>query len=213
MWRVEPRAILGWLAGDSLIALALTLWTFMLTPTPIFCTSSADPCSCSGGGFEIYSVFCAAAADSNVSVANLTAKAYEEYNAVPDFLAQNITSILLSFAVVIVVTMVYTVANLWLSLNAKTVAVEELQEKAQKLEQKAQEEKDFLNKKMKKMEAKWVLSCWSERERGKDRKKERDGDGDRDRDRDREKNHHPSPPPHPHPPKVHRRNELQATEL
>ena len=152
--RANPRGFMGWLMCDTLIALGLTIWTFILTPSPIFCTSSSDPCTCSGGGFEIYSVFCNVAADPNASITNLTNQAMEEYHAVPDFLEKNMTPILLSASVLMIIIMVYAVANLWLSLQDHKDAVKELEETAKKTKKKLQEEKDFLNKKMKKMEAK-----------------------------------------------------------
>ena len=151
--RVHPRGFMGWLVCDSLIALGLCLWTFILAPSPIFCTSSFDPCTCSGGGFEIYRVLCVAAADPNASITNLTKQAMEHYHAVPRFLEQNMTPILLSASVLTVIVMVYAVANLWISLQDQKYTLKELEEKAQKMKKKLQE-RDFLSKKMKKMEAK-----------------------------------------------------------
>ena len=41
-------------------------------PTFIFCTSSSDPCTCTGGGFDTYGPLCDATTNATESAANET---------------------------------------------------------------------------------------------------------------------------------------------
>ena len=62
MWRVNPGNFFGFHVLSSLMGLLNVFWAFSNLPTPFFCTSQHDPCSCKGGGFQISKPFCAAAA-------------------------------------------------------------------------------------------------------------------------------------------------------
>ena len=62
MWRVNPGNFFGMHVSHSVQALACAFWAFSLLPSPVFCNSEHDPCSCKGGGFEIFKPFCDAAA-------------------------------------------------------------------------------------------------------------------------------------------------------
>ena len=62
MWQVNPGNFFGMHASFNLLALAMAFWAFSTVPTPFFCTSQHDPCSCVGGGFQIFRPFCDAAA-------------------------------------------------------------------------------------------------------------------------------------------------------
>ena len=74
MFRVNPAAYLFRMWSESIGGIMLVLWAFRLTPTVVFCTSPGDPCSCTGGGFEIYAPFCNVTALPNGSSANTTSK-------------------------------------------------------------------------------------------------------------------------------------------
>ena len=54
--------------STNLAALAFAFWAFSTLPTPFFCTSQHDPCSCVGGGFQIFRPLCDAAS-TNTSAA------------------------------------------------------------------------------------------------------------------------------------------------
>ncbi len=62
MWQVNPGNFFGVHLCSTLNALAFGFWAFTTLPTPVFCTSQHDPCSCKGGGFQIFKPFCDAAA-------------------------------------------------------------------------------------------------------------------------------------------------------
>ena len=49
----------------------MTFWAFSTLPSRFFCTSELDPCSCTGGGFEIFNKFCEAAATSSSSMSTM----------------------------------------------------------------------------------------------------------------------------------------------
>ena len=65
MWHVNPGNFFGVHLCSNLFALQVAFWSFSTLPTPFFCTSQHDPCSCVGGGFQIFKPLCdAAAADA-----------------------------------------------------------------------------------------------------------------------------------------------------
>ena len=43
--------------SNFFLSILFILWAFHLGPSPFFCTS-ADPCTCKGGGYEIYYDYC-----------------------------------------------------------------------------------------------------------------------------------------------------------
>ena len=57
--------------SQSMLAFVLALHAMATVPTPIFCTSP-HPCSCKGGGFDLYESFCEAAARGNETAVNGT---------------------------------------------------------------------------------------------------------------------------------------------
>ena len=51
-------AFSGRAAFDITLTTLATVWAFRQHPNFIFCTSATDPCSCVGGGFDIYATYC-----------------------------------------------------------------------------------------------------------------------------------------------------------
>ena len=66
MWLVNPGNFLGFHFSVDMVALMSAFWAFSSLPSPFFCTSQHDPCSCVGGGFQIFQPLCEAA-DSGAS--------------------------------------------------------------------------------------------------------------------------------------------------
>ena len=67
MWRKNPVNFFAFHVTGSLLALGAAFWAFSNLPTPVFCVSQHDPCSCVGGGFDIFTPLCiAAAADAEM---------------------------------------------------------------------------------------------------------------------------------------------------
>ena len=50
---------------NSVMATFATVWAFRQHPNFIFCSSPTDPCSCTGGGFDIFAAFCNKSNSSN----------------------------------------------------------------------------------------------------------------------------------------------------
>ena len=78
---MNPYAFWGMSLSHTLVGFIHGLQAMVTIPTPMFC-SSTHPCSCTGGGFELYDEFCRQAehksngsADSNFTThsTNLTA--------------------------------------------------------------------------------------------------------------------------------------------
>ena len=67
MWQVHPGNFFGLHLFCNLNALGFAFWAFSTLPTPFFCTSQHDPCSCVGGGFQIFRPLCDAASTSTSS--------------------------------------------------------------------------------------------------------------------------------------------------
>ena len=88
MWQVNPGNFFGLHLSCSMMALSMAFWSFSTLPTPIFCTSPHNPCSCSGGGFQIFKSFCAAAAaaaEATKKLASNTTNSTEDgiFSAIP----------------------------------------------------------------------------------------------------------------------------------
>ena len=75
MWQVNPGNFFGLHVVGNLFALALAFWAFSTLPTPLFCTSQHDPCSCVGGGFQIFTPLCDAATSSEEAIKDLQSNA------------------------------------------------------------------------------------------------------------------------------------------
>ena len=113
------------------IAYGFALQAMATIPTPIFCSSS-DPCSCEGGGFELYAPLCAAAAasaaggvnTSNVSnnISNVSnemklTEVENEYVSLFDFLGEDTTTVLVSVGVVIIIGVIFALVRLLMNLR------------------------------------------------------------------------------------------------
>ena len=98
------------------------MWAFKIVPTAIFCVSPTDQCSCTSGGFDIYSKVCAAVelARSNktgsASLENETAaevqalqKAKQDYTNVFDALEGQGTTIFMGTGIVFITFVVFSV--------------------------------------------------------------------------------------------------------
>merc|ERR1711965_444932 len=75
MWQVNPGNFFGLHLIANLSALAFAFWAFSTLPTPFFCTSQHDPCSCVGGGFQIFRPLCNAATSSEEAIKELQSNA------------------------------------------------------------------------------------------------------------------------------------------
>ena len=106
----------------------MTLWAFKLVPSYAFCTSPVDPCSCVGGGFEIYAPFCNATlvqelvnnktqSNTTVTYSDLAPlkKAKVEYPRIFDALAEQTAAILVSVGVLAMVVVVFALARVYIA--------------------------------------------------------------------------------------------------
>merc|ERR1711965_1110742 len=75
MWQVNPGNFFGLHLSTNLLVLAAAFWAFSTLPTPFFCTSQHDPCSCVGGGFQIFRPLCNAATSSQEAIKELQSNA------------------------------------------------------------------------------------------------------------------------------------------
>ena len=127
MWRRNAVAFWGVAITSNFMAIFGTIWAFKQVPTVAFCTSPTDPCSCEGGGFEIFETFCNATAaidNSNEtsaranksSVADLTTEARAEYKGIFEALGVDAALIVVSIGVGILVVVVFFVARIILEL-------------------------------------------------------------------------------------------------
>ena len=90
LWRCNPGNFFGVHVTSSLTALAGAFWAFSTLPTPIFCTLQHDPCSCVGGGFQIFKPLCAAVATDEEGREELQANATNGTSSVStDAVAEN----------------------------------------------------------------------------------------------------------------------------
>ena len=124
MWRVNPANFFGFHVSSSLIAIFFTIWSFRAVPSPVFCSSSNDPCTCKGGGFGILATFCAAAATAqdeeskNISVSNasksfasIKQSAREEYLPIFQALEGSAIIAIVTLAVMVVIVLIFVVAR------------------------------------------------------------------------------------------------------
>ena len=56
-WRKNPVAFWGAMVSQGAFAVCISLTAMSTAPTKIFC-ASPDPCSCQGGGFDLYTPLC-----------------------------------------------------------------------------------------------------------------------------------------------------------
>ena len=127
MWRRNAVGFWGIAVVNSLMATSASIWAFKQVPTIAFCTSPTDPCSCKGGGFEIFETFCNAttaidnsnekSAPANEStIASLANEARSEYKGIFKALGVDAAIIIVSIAVGILVVVVFFVARIILKL-------------------------------------------------------------------------------------------------
>ena len=139
---IDPYAF--WLThlAQMWIAYGFALQAMVTIPTPIFCRS-IDPCSCEGGGFELYEPLCAVAAaeakglnktDTNASKTASrinTTQVQNEYVSLFDFLGNDTTTVLVSVGVIIIIGVTFTLARLLLGLRRATAAAQREREEAE----------------------------------------------------------------------------------
>ena len=170
MWRANPGNFFGLHVSSSLVAISITLWSFSTLPSPFFCTSQHDPCSCTGGVFTIFKAFCDAsssdtASNSNSSTNNTTSTAASNttlgsiataaktaYVGIFESLEGSSTVVLVSIAVVVVVSLVFYSARSQLMASAAEREREEVE--IQRLElletnERIQEENERIKKELK----------------------------------------------------------------
>ena len=110
MWRVNALAFWGNIVFQGVVAISDTCWAFKLIPNAVFCTSPMDPCSCSGGGFEIYDRFCNKT-NSNLTKTASVEQAKIEFSGIFDALEGDSETVLVSVGVVILVPVVFVVVR------------------------------------------------------------------------------------------------------
>ena len=125
-------------------AYSFALQAMVTIPTPIFC-ESPDPCSCTGGGFELYEPICAAAAAAReVIMKNATnstnatlktnsvniTKVQNEYAPLFEFLGNDTTTVLVSIGVVVLIGVGFALVRLLLGLRRATAETQREREEA-----------------------------------------------------------------------------------
>ena len=65
-------AFTGVAVMNTVLSIQSTVWAFRQHPNFIFCTSPTDPCSCVGGGFNIFATYC----NKTVVVVNISNVSY-----------------------------------------------------------------------------------------------------------------------------------------
>ena len=128
MWRRNAPAFWGVAVTNGFVAILGSIWAFKQVPTIAFCTSPIDPCSCKGGGFQIFDPFCNAttaaessnetSAQSNKTstAASLVDAAKDEYKDIFGALGVDATLIIVSVGVGVLVVVVFIVARIAIAL-------------------------------------------------------------------------------------------------
>ena len=127
MWRRNAMAFWGLAVTNSFVAIFASSWAFKQVPTVAFCTSPTDPCSCKGGGFEIFETFCNAttaidnsnetfAPANESSITSLANEARAKYKGIFEALGVDAAIIIVSVGVGILVIVVFFVARIVLEL-------------------------------------------------------------------------------------------------
>ena len=143
MWRRNAPAFWGTAVTSSFFAILASMWAFKQVPTIAFCTSPTDPCSCNGGGFEIFEVFCnatLAAGKSNEtlaanesSIAFLSNAAKSEYKDIFDSLGVDGVLIVVSVSVGIFTIVLFVVARILVALAKVNSEKAEAEQRAAEL--------------------------------------------------------------------------------
>ena len=138
-----------------MVSINIVLWGFKLLPTIVFCTSANDACSCKGGGFEVYAAFCNVTSTGAVDEGNRTlspsndttaatnllalVRAKEEYPGIFDALAGDAVIIVVSVGSLILVIIIFNVAQIYTAyLQAGDARVEAERRVAAAIEQNLQ---------------------------------------------------------------------------
>ena len=118
---MNPFAFWGMHFTQASCAYHYALQAMVTIPTPIFC-ASPDPCSCIGGGFDLYTPICdeIAAAKGRNSTANSTTSlksinmtaARGQYSTLFDFLGKDMTTVFVSIGVIIIIGVVFALLRL-----------------------------------------------------------------------------------------------------
>ena len=120
-----------YLSAQSAFSLCVALWAFTTIPTPIFCTSSNDPCSCKGGGFGILKPICKNTTNREVATAAATA-----YVSVLASIGDDVGAIMASVAVTGFVVCVFTIAFQSSSLGKAKEELAEVELRNRELERR-----------------------------------------------------------------------------
>ena len=145
MWRVSPGNFFGLHIAHSLCAIVISLWAYSTLPSPFFCTSEHDPCSCNGGVFTILKTFCdasssdalsdsdsgsnktASTATSNTTLGSIKSSAKNAYVGILEALDESSTVVLVSIAVIVIVSLVFFAARSQLIASKATKRKEAIQ--------------------------------------------------------------------------------------
>ena len=132
MWRVNPNANWGRVVIDGFVAAFMAIWAFKLIPNAAFCTSPTDPCSCNGGGFEIYDKFCnpESTKDGNKTSNSTTTvidDARQEFQGVFDTLAnENTSATLVGVVVMFIIFAIFALAYMYQQSSEATARADKL---------------------------------------------------------------------------------------
>ena len=121
MWRMNAAAFWGLVICDGFASIITTIWAFKLIPNAIFCTSDKDPCSCVGGGFEIYKSLCngnesSAWNETKTSNQNLDGQAQAEFKGIVDALGNDSTVVVVTVGVTTLIALIFVLARVILAL-------------------------------------------------------------------------------------------------
>ena len=113
-------AFTGRAALDISSATVVTVWAFRQLPSFVFCASSTDPCSCTGGGFEIFATYCNksfAGANTTTIVSSSkngtdaavadVAKVYTERGSIFDSVDSNAVIIFVSIGALVIIVLIF----------------------------------------------------------------------------------------------------------
>ena len=114
---------------SSIGATVCTAWAFRQHPNVIFCASPTDPCSCIGGGFDIFAIYCNSSAviqgnASNFSSENMStavvvhvaaAEAQTQQVSLLDAVDGNAIIIFISIGALIVVVLIFGQARAFIA--------------------------------------------------------------------------------------------------
>ena len=111
---------------NIILSTVCTVWAFRQHPNIIFCSSSTDPCSCVGGGFDIFAAYCNASAvvvnvsnassdNSTVAVAVVAKNGQIERMSISDALDSNAMVIFTSIGALVIVVVIFGQARAFIA--------------------------------------------------------------------------------------------------